>query len=346
MASLGARSLADVIGRTDLLEQVSRGASNLDDLDLNPLLVRAEAGAESPFCTVEGRNEVPDTLDAQIARDAKPFLEDRAKMQLVYSVKNTHRAIGARTSSAIVRKYGMGGLPPNHLTVELHGSCGQSLGAFAVQGLKLDVWGDANDYVGKGLSGGTIVIRPGERSRLKTNDNTIIGNTVLYGATSGRLFAAGQAGERSPCAIRARPPSSKGCGANGCEYMTGGTVVILGPVGDNFGAGMTGGMAFIYDPQDIDERINPDTVVVQRVASKHWEGVLRAPHRGARARDRVAFRQGRFDPLEPGTVLAGRAQGDDRAPRGALVRRGRRTPGLSAPVPGFDGVPIPGMLGP
>ncbi len=159
--------------------------------------------------------------------------------------------------------------------MQLRGSCGQSLGAFAVQGLKLDVWGDANDYVGKGLSGGMIVIRPGEKSRLKASANTIIGNTVLYGATAGKLFAAGQAGERFAVRNSGAEAVVEGCGANGCEYMTGGTAAILGPIGDNFGAGMTGGMAFIYEPADISGRVNPDTVVLQRVASKHWERVLR-----------------------------------------------------------------------
>jgi glutamate synthase (NADPH/NADH) large chain len=280
LASLGARSLREIIGRTDLLVQRPRTGANLEGLDLNPLLVRAEPGVEAPYFSLAGRNEVPDSLDAQIARDAAPFLEDREKMQLIYRVKNTDRAIGARTASAIVRKYGMKTLPPGHLTIELRGSCGQSLGAFAVQGLKLDVWGDANDYVGKGLSGATILIRPGERSRLRTNENAIIGNTVLYGATAGKLFAAGQAGERFAVRNSGALAVVEGCGANGCEYMTGGTVVILGPVGDNFGAGMTGGMAFVYDPKGTFEaRVNRDTVLLQRIASAHW---------GAAARELIA----------------------------------------------------------
>src|SRR5437764_4807372 len=171
-------------------------------------------------------------------------------MQLQYTVRNTHRAIGARISSRIVRRFGMTGLQPGHLTVRLRGSAGQSLGAFAVQGLKLEVFGDANDYVGKGLSGGTIVVRPMTSSPLVANENTIIGNTVLYGATSGKLFAAGQAGERFAVRNSGAQVVIEGCGSNGCEYMTGGNAVILGPTGDNFGAGMTGGMAFIHDSAD------------------------------------------------------------------------------------------------
>jgi glutamate synthase (NADPH/NADH) large chain len=145
-----------------------------------------------------------------------------------------------------------------------------------VQGLKLEVFGDANDYVGKGLSGATIVVRPGPSSELLSQENTIIGNTVLYGATAGFLFAAGQAGERFAVRNSGATAVVEGCGSNGCEYMTGGTVVILGPAGDNFGAGFTGGMAFVYDVDGMFERrLNPDTLQWQRVANPHWESVLR-----------------------------------------------------------------------
>ena len=178
LARLGFRSLNEVIGRTDLLTQVSRGAADLDDLDLNPLLAQADAGGEARYCTLEGRNEVPDTLDAQMIGDARALFEDGEKMQLQYNIRNTQRAIGTRLSSKITRRFGMAGLKPGHITVRLRGSAGQSLGAFAVQGLKLEVFGDANDYVGKGLSGGTIVVRPLPSSPLATQANVIIGNTV------------------------------------------------------------------------------------------------------------------------------------------------------------------------
>jgi glutamate synthase (NADPH/NADH) large chain len=275
LASLGARSLDQIIGRTDLLAQVSRGAAHLDDLDLNPILAKADAGDDPAFCTVAGRNEVPETLDAQIIEDAVALFEDGEKMQLQYTIRNTHRAIGTKLSSKITRRFGMAGLKPDHVTVRLRGSAGQSLGAFAVQGLKLEVFGDANDYVGKGLSGGTIVVRPMTASPLTTNQNTIIGNTVLYGATAGKLFAAGQAGERFCVRNSDAIAVIEGCGSNGCEYMTGGIAVILGPVGDNFAAGMTGGMAFVYDPEEtLPERVNPDSVIIQRLESEHWERVL------------------------------------------------------------------------
>ena len=276
LASLGMRSLNEVIGRTDLLKQVSRGSSDLDDLDLNPLLAQADPGEHARYNTLVGRNEVPDTLDAQMLRDARAALEDREKMQLAYNVRNTQRAVGTRLSSLLTRRFGMAGLPAGHITVRLRGSAGQSLGAFAVQGLKLEVFGDANDYVGKGLSGGTIVVRTPASSERPSQSNTIIGNTVLYGATAGRLFAAGQAGERFAVRNSGADAVIEGCGSNGCEYMTGGTVAILGPVGANFGAGMTGGMAFVYDRDGTFEAmVNPETVLVQRLASARWEQRLR-----------------------------------------------------------------------
>jgi glutamate synthase (NADPH/NADH) large chain len=268
------KSLQEFVGRTDLLMQVSRGGEHLDDLDLNPLLVKADPGRNAPYCTVAGRTEVPDTLDAQIVRDAAPFLERGEKMQLTYTVANVQRAIGTRVSSHIVRKFGMAGLAPGHLTVQLKGSAGQSLGAFAVQGLRLELSGEANDYVGKGLSGATLVIRP---SPHLTGADALIGNTVLYGATSGTLFAAGLAGERFAVRNSGAVAVVEGLGANGCEYMTGGTVVVLGPVGFNFAAGMTGGMAFVHDPEDrFASAVNRDSVVVGRLASAYWAGVLKA----------------------------------------------------------------------
>lgn len=276
LAELGVSKLEDIIGRSDLLHQVSRGADHLDDLDLNPLLVQVGGRNNSMVCTLEGRNEVPDTLDAQMIEDAQAVFSRGEKMQLNYSVQNTLRAIGTRFSSEITRTFGMDGLKPGHVTVRLRGSAGQSLGAFAVQGLKLEVAGDANDYVGKGLSGGTIVVRPSGRSSFNTRDNTIIGNTVLYGATSGELFAAGQAGERFAVRNSGADVVVEGCGANGCEYMTGGTAVILGAVGDNFGAGMTGGMAFVFDEDNSFENyLNQETVVFDRIQSAYWEEKLK-----------------------------------------------------------------------
>ncbi len=277
LASVGARTLNEVIGRADLLTQVSRGAEHLDDLDLNPLLISVVDSQGTRYDRAKARNEVPDTLDAQIINDGQPFFRDGEKMQLSYAVQNTDRTIGARVSSHIVQRFGMNNeLQADHLTVKLQGSAGQSLGAFGAPGLKIEVAGDANDYVGKGLSGATIVVRPRLGSPLKPEDNTIIGNTVLYGATDGILYANGRAGERFCVRNSGAKVVVEGCGSNGCEYMTGGRAVILGRIGDNFGAGMTGGMAWIFDEDsDAQTRMNGETIVAVPVQSAHWEGELK-----------------------------------------------------------------------
>ncbi len=275
LASLGFTSFNDIIGRSDLLAQVNRGSEDLVDLDLNNLLAQADSGAHARYCTT-GRNEVPDTLDAQMLKDAHGALEHGEKIQLAYTVRNTMRAIGTRLSSMMTRRFDTSVLQPDHITLRLRGSAGQSLGAFAVRGLKIELYGDANDYVGKGLSGGAIIVRPRPSSTLVPHENSIIGNTVLYGATSGKLFASGKAGERFAVRNSGAVTVVEGCGSNGCEYMTGGIAVLLGDVGHNFAAGMTGGMAFIYDVDgNFEARVNADTVVYQRIASKYWEQTLR-----------------------------------------------------------------------
>ncbi|MBO9464353.1 glutamate synthase large subunit [Tropicibacter sp. R15_0] len=277
LAEIGAKTLDEVIGRADLLSQVSRGSEHLDDLDLNPLLIRVDGSDDIVYDRDRGRNEVPDTLDAEIVRDAARFLEDGEKMQLSYAVMNTHRTVGTRTSSHIVQKFGMrNALQPDHLHVKLTGSAGQSLGAFAAPGLKIEVSGDANDYVGKGLSGGTVVVRPPLVSPLVAAENTIIGNTVLYGATDGYLFAAGRAGERFAVRNSGASVVVEGCGSNGCEYMTGGVAVILGSIGANFGAGMTGGMAYLYDPEgQVADLMNMESLVTCPVSTPEWEAQLK-----------------------------------------------------------------------
>ena len=277
LASIGARSVDEIIGRADLLAQVSRGSAHLDDLDLNPMLITVDGASDIVYNRDKERNAVPDTLDAQIVRDAARFLKDGEKMQLSYAVQNTHRTVGTRTSSHIVQRFGMrNDLQPDHLTVKLSGSAGQSLGAFAAPGLKLEVSGDANDYVGKGLSGGTVVVRPPMASPITASENTIIGNTVLYGATDGYLFAAGRAGERFAVRNSGAKVVIEGCGSNGCEYMTGGVAVILGDIGANFGAGMTGGMAYLYDPEGrAASMMNMETLVTCAVTVDHWHGQLK-----------------------------------------------------------------------
>ncbi|WP_333818466.1 glutamate synthase-related protein, partial [Tabrizicola sp.] len=295
LAQIGARSLDEIIGRADLLTQVSRGAANLDDLDLNPLLIAVDGSRSITYDRTKPRNAVPDTLDAEIIKDGHRFFEDGEKMQLSYAVRNTLRTIGTRASSHIVKKFGMrNALQPDHLTVKLTGSCGQSLGAFSVRGLKLEVQGDANDYVGKGLSGGTITVRPLMSSPLKAEENTIIGNTVLYGATDGFLFASGRAGERFGVRNSGASVVVEGCGSNGCEYMTGGAAVILGRIGANFGAGMTGGMAYVYDPEGVaEDMMNLETIMTCAVGHPHWEmqlkGLITRHHEetGSRMAERI-----------------------------------------------------------
>ncbi|ETD85306.1 glutamate synthase large subunit [Rhodobacter capsulatus] len=277
LASIGARSMDEIIGRADLLTQVNRGSAHLDDLDLNPLLITVDGWDKIVYDRSKPRNFVPDTLDAEIIKDGHRFFEDGEKMQLSYAVRNTLRTIGTRASSHIVKNFGMrNALQPDHLTVKLTGSCGQSLGAFAAQGLKLEVSGDANDYVGKGLSGGIIVVRPPMSSPLVAAENTIIGNTVLYGATDGYLFAAGRAGERFAVRNSGAKVVVEGCGSNGCEYMTGGVAVILGRIGANFGAGMTGGMAYLYDPDNVaEDYMNLESLVTCGLGHPHWEAQLK-----------------------------------------------------------------------
>ena len=276
MAELGFKSLNDIIGRTDLLKQVSKGSPNLDDLDLNPLFVQADPGKNKRYCENPIINQVPDTLDQKIWHEIESSINSKKKNDKIYKIQNTDRAVGTRISYNLYKKFGNNKLHYDKVSINFIGSAGQSFGAFGTKGLKLILKGDANDYVGKGLSGATIVIKLQDESNLISNTNTIIGNTVLYGATSGSLFASGQAGERF--AVRNSGANSviEGCGSNGCEYMTGGNIVVLGDVGDNFGAGMTGGMAFIYDKDNnFEKKVNPETVLWQRLETDYWKSFLK-----------------------------------------------------------------------
>ena len=276
LASLGFKSINEIIGRTDLLSQVNKGASNLDDLDLNPLLVQADPGENLRYCKDNHINEVPETLDEKIWSDIKDRINTSQKNKFEYDIENTLRSVGTRLSHHIYKKYGNEKLNDETINIKLKGSAGQSLGAFLTKGISLIVEGDCNDYVGKGLSGGKIIVRTSNKSKLIAEQNTIIGNTVLYGATSGKLYASGQAGERFAVRNSGSFAIIEGCGAHGCEYMTGGSAIILGPVGDNFGAGMTGGMAFIYDEKnDFENYANPTSIIWQTVETEHWKKFLK-----------------------------------------------------------------------
>ncbi len=276
LAKLGFKSLNEIIGRTDLLMQVSKASPNLDDLDLNPLFVQADPGENKRYCERQEINEVPDTLDQEIWPDIEKKLEKFQKIENEFLIKNTNRAVGTRISHYLYKKYGNNNLKEDFVVLNFKGSAGQSFGAFSSKGLKLILKGDANDYVAKGLSGATISIKLPEESNLISNENTIIGNTVLYGATSGKLFAAGKAGERFAVRNSGATSVIEGCDSNGCEYMTGGSIVILGNVGDNFAAGMTGGMAFIYDKsKNFEKKVNSETVIWQSVETDYWTEFLR-----------------------------------------------------------------------
>ena len=276
LASIGYKSINEIIGRTDLLSQVNKGAPNLDDLDLNPLLVQADPGENPRYCKEKIINKVPDTLDEKIWLDIKEKINEKNKNYFEYNTENTYRSVGTRLSHYIYKKFGNGKLSEDTVTIKLKGSAGQSLGAFLAKGIKLVVEGDCNDYVGKGLSGGSIIVHTSPKSKLLSNENTIIGNTVLYGATSGRLYASGQAGERFAVRNSGSLAIVEGCGAHGCEYMTGGTAIILGQVGDNFGAGMTGGMAFIYDKENNFENfVNPSSIIWQPIETDYWKVFLK-----------------------------------------------------------------------
>ncbi len=276
LADLGFKSLNEVIGRTDLLRQVSKGSPNLDDLDLNPLFVQADPGKNKRYCEKPEINSVPDTLDQKLWLEIENKIDKKEKINQEFEIRNTDRAVGTRISYHLYKKFGNNNLDEKSIELNFKGSAGQSFGAFAIKGLKLILKGDANDYVAKGLSGGTIVIKLQDESNLVSNENTIIGNTVLYGATSGKLLAAGQAGERFAVRNSGATAVVEGCDSNGCEYMTGGNIIILGDIGDNFGAGMTGGMAFIYDPENqFDKKVNPESVVWQTPETKFWIEHLR-----------------------------------------------------------------------
>ncbi len=275
LANLGFKTLNEIIGRSDLLYQVSRGGSDLDDLDLNPILTTIDSDIGDYKFKLNNRNPVSESLDDKIIKDAKNLFDFNQKIHLTYNIQNTDRALGTRFSSEVTTRIGMSELTDDHAIIKLKGTAGQSLGAFLCKGITLMVLGDANDYVGKGLCGGKIVVRPKISSILDTKENVIIGNTILYGATNGTLYASGIAGDRFCVRNSGATAVVEGCGDNGCEYMTGGYAIILGSVGNNFAAGMTGGMAFVYDKEGtLPVRINLQEVMYQQQMTVYWEKFL------------------------------------------------------------------------
>ena len=271
LASIGARSLNEVIGRTDYLEQrqiADHPKANL--LDLSRLLAMPKIDDGSPrFHTWERNDKLEDrTLDDVILQDAKSCLQTKHKQSLSYKVKNTFRSIGTNLSGEIAYRYGDEGLPEDTLDLTLTGSAGQSLGAFLVKGVRITLIGESNDYVGKGMSGGEIVLVPSPDAKFDPSQNSICGNTVLYGATGGSLYIRGRAGERFAVRNSGATAVVEGIGDHGCEYMTNGQVVVLGATGKNFAAGMSGGLAYVLDEENLfEQRCNRAMVTLSRLST-------------------------------------------------------------------------------
>ncbi len=259
LAALGLRSLDDAIGRTELLHQRPTGNGRKDLIDLSPLLVKEGGGPfrynEEPRIIASGGE-----LNDRLATEAAVILDRDLELELDYTITNGDRTVGARIGGDIGDHFGFGA-PPGSVTVRFRGVGGQSFGAFLADGITFELTGAANDYVGKGMNGGTIVIRPGAEIR---GHPVLAGNTLLYGATGGRLHIAGRVGERFAVRNSGAVAVVEGTGGHPCEYMTSGTVVILGEFGRNLGAGMSGGQAFVYDPEGrLETRMNPDLVVAE-----------------------------------------------------------------------------------
>jgi len=281
LAALGYRCLDEVIGRVDLIKVKQKASQHpkWSTIDWSMILADPDPTGKSPKrCLIE-RNDREDTpLDEQILIDARPALEGHARVTLRYSVKNHQRSIATRVSYEIASRYGDTGLPGgSFIECQLTGSAGQSFGAFLINGVRLVLTGEANDYVGKGMHGGEIVIKPSPRIPTKADTLVLVGNTILYGATGGTLYVNGRAGERFCVRNSGARTVVEGIGDHGCEYMTGGVVVVLGSTGRNFGAGMTGGFAFVLDGQEaFPAQVNPALVEIHRVEDPEDQDLLKS----------------------------------------------------------------------
>ena len=250
LAEMGFRKLDEVIGRTDLLvRKPSDGVHKHDLLDFSRILYFPMAFQDRALYHVaDSLHEMGAVKDLQLIEDARPALEGKQDLLLSYPIVNTDRSVGAMLSGVIAQQYGEIGLPEQTLKIRFKGSAGQSFGAFLVHGVEFRLEGDTNDYLGKGLSGGRIVVVPPVRADFKPEENIIAGNTLLYGATSGEVYLNGRAGERFCVRNSGAVAVVEGVGDHCCEYMTGGRVVVLGPTGRNFAAGMSGGVAYVWNP--------------------------------------------------------------------------------------------------
>ncbi|HEY4644677.1 MAG TPA: glutamate synthase large subunit [Steroidobacteraceae bacterium] len=277
MARLGVRRLADLIGHTGYLEIVEGTTSKQKKLDLNPLLSTAGLAADKPQYCLDPHNAPFDKgeLAERMVEDMRAAIEHRTGGRFGYEVANFHRSIGARVSGEIARRWGNYGMADAPLIVRLRGSAGQSFGVWNAGGMHLYLEGDANDYVGKGMAAGKIVVRPPANAAFVHKDTVIMGNTCLYGATGGELYAAGQAGERFAVRNSGAIAVIEGTGDHCCEYMTGGVVCVLGRTGLNFGAGFTGGFAYVFDlDRGFVDRYNHELIDIHRITPEGMESNL------------------------------------------------------------------------
>jgi glutamate synthase (ferredoxin) len=278
LAQLGATSLDEVVGRLGGLRQRDLALPKGVALDLSAVLRDPDPEGARPRRSNGARNDRPERepLDEQLLRDALPAIEGGARVERGYAISNRDRSLGARVAGEIARRHGDAGLRAGSVRFRFRGSAGQSFAAFTVRGMQLTLVGEAQDYVGKGMSGGEITIAP-PPTEIGGPSRALVGNTVLYGATGGSLFTAGSAGERLCVRNSGARAVVEGCGDHGCEYMTGGVTVVLGPTGRNFGAGMSGGVAFVYDRDGrLPQRLNPAMVELERLGATSHEPLYRA----------------------------------------------------------------------
>jgi glutamate synthase (NADPH/NADH) large chain len=271
LAQLGVRSLGELVGRTDLLRQIDGGDRHRARLDLS-LLLTDEGLAGGGLCGTPAHPAAPTGLAATLDAELADAIAGKRGGRHAYAIRNTDRSIGARLSGRIARLHGNRGMDDAPIDLRFDGTAGQSFGAFLAGGLRLELHGEANDYVGKGMAGGRIVIRPPAYARYLTHETPILGNTCLYGATGGELFAAGRAGERFAVRNSGATAVVEGAGDHCCEYMTDGVVAVLGRTGLNFGAGFTGGMAYVLDlERDFVDRYNHELIDILRINSEGFE---------------------------------------------------------------------------
>ncbi|NMM28368.1 MAG: glutamate synthase subunit alpha [Glaciimonas sp.] len=277
MAQLGIRTYDELIGRVDLLDK-SKAISHwkAKGLDFSRIFYQPEVAAEVPIRHAETQDHgLEKALDHKLIAQARVSLETGEKVSFISPVKNVNRTVGTMLSGEVAQRYGHAGLPDDTIHIQLQGTAGQSAGAFLVHGITLDLVGGGNDYVGKGLSGGRIIVRPNTEFRGRAVDNIIIGNTVLYGAIAGEAFFSGVAGERFAVRNSGAITVVEGTGDHGCEYMTGGTVVVLGATGRNFAAGMSGGIAYVFDPdRDFACKCNQAMVTLEKILPAAEQAVM------------------------------------------------------------------------